>query len=95
MSIDQSAEALLQGLKEAMDAVAALPPFPVKIEAPSTIIRELEEKLPRANRRPIHLGPRALMAYRAGELPIVRDDEIPMRTIRVHYSDGTIRDERL
>lgn len=87
-------ESWRRDLEDARAAIAAIPPFAVRIEAPSEVIAELGRRLPVA--RAVRADLPAQVAHWSGRgIRIDRDDELPARTVRVHMSDGTSRLEKL
>lgn len=87
----------LQDFESVHAAISALPPFAVRIEAPSEVIAELRRRLPAELRQPAVRAdlPEQIAHWSGGGIPIDRDDELPARTVRVHMSDDTSRLEKL
>jgi hypothetical protein len=81
---DRSAEELLADMEATRAKIEALGPMPVRMRMPSTVWSALRAQVP------AHEGAPSPLA-----LPVEIDNELPSRTVRVIYSDGTEEDVRL
>ncbi len=78
-------------LFETLDALLA-EPIVTKIEAPSTVVSQLRAACTQANAEAPPMHP---IVGRPGDIPIEVNQELPMRTVRYHFSDGTTKMEKL
>lgn len=81
-----------QELVAHLDAIAAklkaLPPVVTRIDAPSTVIEALTRQVALRHERGLGSTP-------YDSIPLHVDNDLPLRTVRLTYSDGTTRQLRL